>query len=366
MKFRTVPVLAAVATLAAPSGSPAGDWGHGSGYDVSVELAASASVTLDAFYGPLGHYGDWIDVSGHGHVWRPRVAAGWRPYYYGRWEWTDEGWFWASDEPWGWAAYHYGRWTHDPFHGWLWVPGYEWAPAWVSWRVSGDVVGWAPLAPGISVYVGTFPFVDFWWTFVPTARFVSVPVYTVAYAPSYSRRHWDRTAPAPARPAPRPGYRPAPAPAPRTAGALAWGGPAPRLVEERAGRPLAPVRVVPAPSPGEHRARPGEVAVFRPEPGQPRRPDRAAPPAAPGRGAVQPPPDGRGRGPGPAPAPGGPPPRWEDRGRGSDGGRGQSAPAWRENGGDRGRAPPPAPARGRERSEERREERNGAPPAPRR
>ena len=31
--------------------------------------------------------------------------------------------------------------------GWLWVPGYEWAPAWVSWRKSDDYVGWAPLPP---------------------------------------------------------------------------------------------------------------------------------------------------------------------------------------------------------------------------
>ncbi len=30
---------------------------------------------------------------------------------------------------------------------WIWVPGYEWAPAWVSWRSSDDYVGWAPLPP---------------------------------------------------------------------------------------------------------------------------------------------------------------------------------------------------------------------------
>ena len=28
------------------------------------------------------------------------------------------------------------------------MPGYEWAPAWVSWRTGGDYVGWAPLPPG--------------------------------------------------------------------------------------------------------------------------------------------------------------------------------------------------------------------------
>jgi len=31
--------------------------------------------------------------------------------------------------------------------GWVWVPGDEWAPAWVSWRKGNDFVGWAPLPP---------------------------------------------------------------------------------------------------------------------------------------------------------------------------------------------------------------------------
>lgn len=31
--------------------------------------------------------------------------------------------------------------------GWVWVPGVEWAPAWVSWRVGGGYIGWAPLPP---------------------------------------------------------------------------------------------------------------------------------------------------------------------------------------------------------------------------
>ncbi len=31
--------------------------------------------------------------------------------------------------------------------GWVWVPGEEWAPAWVSWRTSKENVGWAPLPP---------------------------------------------------------------------------------------------------------------------------------------------------------------------------------------------------------------------------
>ncbi|HEX9052404.1 MAG TPA: DUF6600 domain-containing protein, partial [Anaeromyxobacter sp.] len=205
------------------------DWNEppADSYDVSVDVNPGG-VTLETFQSPLAPYGEWVQVPRYGQVWRPSVAAGWRPYYYGRWEWTNEGWLWVSDEPWGWAAYHYGRWAYDQYYGWIWVPGYQWAPAWVSWRYSGDAVGWAPLAPGFSLYVSTYPFYDFWWTFVPTVQFVSVPVYQVAYAPAYTRQWYYRTAPAPARPAPRPGVRAAPSPA--------WGGPAPRLISERLGR----------------------------------------------------------------------------------------------------------------------------------
>ncbi|HYG66659.1 MAG TPA: DUF6600 domain-containing protein, partial [Anaeromyxobacteraceae bacterium] len=229
------------------------------GYDVSVdELNVSGSVSFDTFHGPLSAHGDWVVAGGYGRVWRPHVAAGWRPYYYGHWEWTNEGWFWVSDEPWGWAAYHYGRWAWDPGFGWIWVPGYQWAPAWVTWRYSGDVIGWAPLAPGFSIYVTNYPFYDHYWTFVPTVRFVSVPVYRVAYAPSYTRRHFRATAPAPPPRSARPagGGRAAPAPA--------WGGPAPRVVEQRTGRRVTPARVVPAASPNA-RGRAGEIPVYRPE-----------------------------------------------------------------------------------------------------
>ncbi len=41
--------------------------------------------------------------------------------------------------------------------GWVWVPGDEWAPAWVSWRITNDkkYVGWAPLTPEVRVKKGT-------------------------------------------------------------------------------------------------------------------------------------------------------------------------------------------------------------------
>jgi len=292
--------LLAVAALSLPVAARAqSEWGDdvqpAGDYDVSVDLNPQGGVGLETFQGPLQPYGDWVVVGNYGQVWRPRVAAGWRPYYYGRWEWTNEGWFWVSDEPWGWAAYHYGRWAYDPYYGWIWVPGYEWAPAWVSWRSSGDAVGWAPLAPGYSVYVTTYPYVDAWWTFVPCNRFVSVPVYSVAYAPVYARRWYDTTAPAPAF-APRAG-----AVARGGLTAPAWGGPAPRSIEQRLGRPLAPARIVQSPTPGD-RGRPGEIAIYRPERAPPRQ-DRPAfaPPSAR-------PPENRGA-----------PPAWGARGGGSGG-----------------------------------------------
>ena len=123
--------------------------------DLEVSAAISINATAD-FHVPLEPHGVWIEVGSHGRCWRPAgIAVGWRPYCYGRWVWTDCGWYWESSEPWAWACYHYGYWVHDSHHGWLWIPGVEWAPAWVSWRVGGGYVGWAPLAPrhvsGVSV-----------------------------------------------------------------------------------------------------------------------------------------------------------------------------------------------------------------------
>jgi len=298
--------------------------------DVQVDADNTPTSTLDqSFEAGLNPYGGWVSVSSYGRVWRPNVATGWRPYYYGRWEWTSEGWLWASDEPFGWATYHYGRWAYDQAYGWVWVPGYQWAPAWVSWRTSGDVIGWAPLAPGFSLYLTTYPFVDFWWTFMPCNQFVSYPVYRHAYAHHHARDHFYRTAPAPARPAPRPGMaRAAPMPA--------WGGPSPRAVEDRMGRRITPVRVVAAPSPGSS-SRPGEVAIYRP--GRAARDGRDyTRGAAPSRGGR----DGGAWSPGPSR--GGRDGAWTPPGRGGDV---RPAPSGRpDRGGERGGtwAPSPTPA----------------------
>jgi len=93
----------------------------------------------------LDRHGAWYYETEVGHVWRPYVAAGWQPYSNGRWTWSVFGWTWVPYESWGWAVSHYGRWGFAPALGWYWIPGATWAPAWVSWAVGGDYVGWCPL-----------------------------------------------------------------------------------------------------------------------------------------------------------------------------------------------------------------------------
>jgi len=133
---------------------------------VSAEVTFSAGIEIHSaadFYDPLGSYGEWVDVRSYGRCWHPTyiTETDWRPYADGHWEWTDCGWYWVSDEPWAWACYHYGYWTFDPAYGWIWVPGTEWAPAWVVWRESPEYIGWAPCGPsGVVVAPSLFCFVD--------------------------------------------------------------------------------------------------------------------------------------------------------------------------------------------------------------
>jgi hypothetical protein len=125
----------ALAAMVAPPASPA---------------ARAEDVTFDIFYNSLADEGDWYNTPDYGYVWQPYVAYKndtWRPYTDGYWAQTDAGWTWVSYENFGWAAYHYGRWTQLEGTGWVWVPGYEWGPGWVSWRQNDNYVGWAPIPP---------------------------------------------------------------------------------------------------------------------------------------------------------------------------------------------------------------------------
>jgi hypothetical protein len=133
--------------------------------DDVVVSAPATPVSFDVFYGELSEYGEWITLPGRGWAWRPKdseVGPGFVPYSTGgRWVYTDLGWSFETDWDWGWAAFHYGRWVRDPIWGWLWVPGYEWAPSWVEWRMGGGYIGWVPLGPpGVAVVETSWIFVE--------------------------------------------------------------------------------------------------------------------------------------------------------------------------------------------------------------
>src|SRR5450432_1271286 len=133
--------------------------------------APPQEVSYQSFYDQLAPYGQWIDDPGYGYVWMPNVGPEFKPYATnGHWVYTDEGWTWASEYSWGWAAFHYGRWFYQDGYGWMWIPGHEWAPAWVSWRNSSDYYGWAPLGPNVSINVsigGGYNPPPHYWCFVP-------------------------------------------------------------------------------------------------------------------------------------------------------------------------------------------------------
>ncbi len=124
-------------------------------------------TTYQVFYDELSPYGNWVDYPGYGYVWSPNVQDDFQPYSTnGHWVYSEGSWTWVSNYQWGWAAFHYGRWFYEDRYGWLWIPGNEWAPAWVTWGQSGDYYGWAALGPKVRAN-------DRWtppsnnWNFVP-------------------------------------------------------------------------------------------------------------------------------------------------------------------------------------------------------
>jgi uncharacterized protein DUF6600 len=165
-------------------------------FTVAMSQSGHADVSVNFFYDNLNG-GNWYEVADYGYVWQPDAATNpdWRPYTDGYWAYTDVGWTWVSYEDFGWATYHYGRWIRLEDYGWCWVPGYEWGPAWVSWRTGGDYIGWAPLPPagprGEIVYesrpIGGHVDVDFgigpaYYNFIDI-RYIGEPVLIGHYHP---------------------------------------------------------------------------------------------------------------------------------------------------------------------------------------
>ena len=176
---------------------------------IAVSLAAparradaSGSVSISFFYDELSPHGDWVTVGSYGHCWRPRgIDRDWQPYLNGEWLYTEAGWTWVSYDPWGGDPYHYGTWSRSNAYGWVWIPGTIWAPAWVTWYVGDNDIGWAPVPPSFSVgasgYLGPPVIVSrSSYVFVPATRFVGVNVGTVRVPVTQNATLLARTRPA--------------------------------------------------------------------------------------------------------------------------------------------------------------------------
>lgn len=112
-------------------------------------------------------YGEWVWNDIYGYVWRPftndRYPSGdWQPYYYGHWREINGTLFWIPEESWGWVPYHLGIWVWDKKHGWLWIPGNAFAPAWAAWNFYRGFFAWRPWSVWDWYSVGTYSHNYFW------------------------------------------------------------------------------------------------------------------------------------------------------------------------------------------------------------
>jgi hypothetical protein len=117
------------------------------------EYADTDPSALSDFRAALDPFGTWAEDPTYGTVWAPgtdQVDTHFQPYdTAGSWNYVDGDYVWVSDYAWGWVCFHYGRWAVSAGR-WVWVPGRDYAGAWVTWRVGDEsfqYVGWAPLAP---------------------------------------------------------------------------------------------------------------------------------------------------------------------------------------------------------------------------
>ena len=127
-------------------------WNEQADKEAATRAAGTKVAAFPFGLGELDAQGAWIEVSGAGKGWKPRVAEGWAPFRSGRWVWcSSPGWVWVSGEPWGWLPYHFGRWTEVAGAGWVWIPGGEegqFHGGAAYWLRSATYVGWGPLGPG--------------------------------------------------------------------------------------------------------------------------------------------------------------------------------------------------------------------------
>ena len=144
--------------------------------------AVAAETETPPFFDALKEEGAWFKLGGTAWAWQPAVMQqdpGWRPYLHGgSWIRHDEAnWFWISEYAWGAIAFHHGRWLETEAYGWVWMPGTQWCPAWVDWRLTPTHSGWAPLPPDDAFFasIGVTNYTIGWqqYTFVPNSGFLA-------------------------------------------------------------------------------------------------------------------------------------------------------------------------------------------------
>ena len=137
-----------------------------------VQKLPAAVFYFAQTYGNL--YGEWLWDEFYGYVWRPFLDNGmypwgWQPYHYGQWSYTGGQMFWVPQEPWGWIPYHLGIWQWDKKHGWVWLPGSMFAPAWATWDFYFGYACWRPwglydwMGGAYSYYGSGFNYLDGAW-----------------------------------------------------------------------------------------------------------------------------------------------------------------------------------------------------------
>ena len=144
--------------------APHGEWIQVKFEDVGMKSktiisdnSSKNSSSLLNLFGVNNAYADPEVSAEMAFVWKPSddlavsLVVGetpeYRPYSNGQWVNTDAGWYFRAPNPYEETTSHYGRWVKTRGHGWLWVPGRVWAPAWVDWRQDDDYVSWAPMPP---------------------------------------------------------------------------------------------------------------------------------------------------------------------------------------------------------------------------
>ena len=107
-------------------------------------------IPIEAFYEVLRDYGTWIDTDRYGTLFCPHLevlGVDFQPFSRGHWTMTEHGWTFVSNSKISWVTDHYGRWVETGLVqcNWAWLPGSNWGPAWVEWRVSDRVIAWRPM-----------------------------------------------------------------------------------------------------------------------------------------------------------------------------------------------------------------------------